>query len=117
VPAANVFQNLNETLATFGTNKPVFGEPVTSGETKVIPVARVAYGFGGGSGSMNRDSTEPRGQEGMGGGGGGLAIPAGVVEVTPRGTRWIPFGQNKRIAVAFVAGALFGIMSTLRLRK
>jgi uncharacterized spore protein YtfJ len=106
--APNVFQNLNESLATSGTNKTVFGEPVISGDTKVIPVARVAYGFGGGSGTMNRGSTEPRGREGMGGGGGVVAIPAGVVEITPKGARWIPFGQRKRVALAFAAGALLG---------
>jgi uncharacterized spore protein YtfJ len=109
--APNVFQNLNESIATSGTNKTVFGEPVTSGDIKVIPVARVAYGFGGGSGILSRGSAEPRGREGMGGGGGVMAIPVGVVEITPNGTHWIPFGQKKRVALAFAAGALLGLVA------
>jgi hypothetical protein len=38
-----------------------------------------------------------------------MAIPVGVVEITPKGARWIPFGQKKRVALAFAAGALLGL--------
>jgi len=57
--------------------KSVYGEPVTSGQRTILPVATVQFSFGGGGG-------------GKGGGGGGkvTARPSGIVEVTPEGSGW-----------------------------
>ncbi|MDY7077019.1 MAG: spore germination protein GerW family protein [Chloroflexota bacterium] len=77
----------------------VFGEPVTVENRTVIPVARVAYGFGMGigHGTMAEEEVEEKTTEetveetvqGVGGGGGSglLARPFAIVEVTPEGTR------------------------------
>lgn len=79
----------------------VYGEAVHHGDTTVIPVASVAYGFGAGGGHRpgpTRDaSTGPRHSdagaeaEGAGGGGGVRMTPAGVLEIGPQGTRFIRF--------------------------
>jgi uncharacterized spore protein YtfJ len=89
------------------TVKNVYGEPVTHGDRTVIPVARVAYGFGGGGGSRDSERT-PEGRGGGGGGGGRMtAAPAGVVEITPAGTRFISFTDwTKLAAVAAVSLAI-----------
>src|SRR3954462_15690884 len=79
--------------------KHVYGEPIQRGDTTVIPVAQVMYGFGAGGGRRRRGNgtpaDDPRGPEGQGsGGGGGLRItPAGALELGPRGTRFVPFLQ------------------------
>jgi uncharacterized spore protein YtfJ len=51
----------------------LFGEPVERGEVTVIPVARAAWGFGGGSGK------DEEGSSGGGGGGGGASWPVGYI--------------------------------------
>ena len=79
----------------------VYGDAVHHGDTTVIPVASVVYGFGAGGGrgpAVTRSApTGPPDQgargdaEGAGGGGGVRLTPAGVLEIGPKGTRFIRF--------------------------
>ena len=60
----------------FGNNKDVtlvFGEPIEVGLTKVVPVAKLRYAFGGGGDNVGND----------GGGGAFTVTPVGVYEITP----------------------------------
>jgi len=95
----------------------VFGNPVTAEGRTVIPVAKVAYGFGMGVGhEVMVEETEAEaieaeesqeaetGDSGGGGGGGMMAQPIAVVEVTPEGTRVEPVIDEQRLALA--GGAL-----------
>ena len=89
--------------------KNVFGEPVQTGEKTIIPVASIAYGFGGGFGQGNKRGAAPDPEsEGSGGGaGGGLRASAkGIYEVTPAGTRFIPASPSKYVVAGVVAGFL-----------
>jgi len=103
--------------------RAVFGEPVTAGERTVIPVARVAYGGGGGWGGPARpDDIEPAemagdADQGAGGGFGVGATPVGYIELTPDGTRfhqivnWVPLAVGAMLLSAFgalVVGSIFG---------
>src|SRR2546430_37498 len=45
-----LLQSLHENLAGRAQVKSVFGDPVTAGEKTIIPVAKIAYGFGAGAG-------------------------------------------------------------------
>jgi uncharacterized spore protein YtfJ len=97
-------QSLAERVSGSASVRSVFGEPVVSGDRTVIPVARVRYGFGGGGGSH-------RGEEGTGGGGGGggvTARPVGVVEISPEGTRFIPFDERRAKGMALALGFVLG---------
>ena len=87
----------------------VFGEPVTVEGRTVIPVAKVAYGFGMGIGhasAAEEGATEGAGDSGGGdraggsGGGGVLARPFAVVEVTPEGTRVESVVDEQKVALA-----------------
>jgi|SRR5690348_12473190 len=49
--ATDILQQIGESLGSSATVKAVFGEPVHAAGRTVIPVARVAYGFGGGFGT------------------------------------------------------------------
>ena len=108
------FQTLKENLINKATVSSVYGEPITAGNKTVIPVARIAYGFGGGLGSSKAHRGETQGpQLGGEGGGGGLgvvAMPVGVVEVTPQATRFIRFGGGRRLLGAVFAGVLMGMI-------
>ena len=91
----------------------MYGEAVHHGDTTVIPVASVAYGFGAGGGRRPRlrggaptspsNPDAPADAEGAGGGGGVRMTPAGVLEIGPRGTRFIRFHPLARL---FGIGAL-----------
>lgn len=87
--------------------KSVFGEPVTAQGKTVIPVARIAYGFGGGSGKRG---AEAHPDEGGGGGGGVMATPLGVFEVTAGETRFIPLDENRKFVAGLLAGLCLGFL-------
>ena len=108
--AQNILQTISERLHSTATVKSVYGDPIhTEGKT-VVPIASIAYGFGGGFGAGRRSGDEqPNGAgEGGGGGGGVRAMPAGALEISALGTRFIPFHDYRLLAAAFGAGALMG---------
>jgi uncharacterized spore protein YtfJ len=99
---------LAERLQTTGV-RTVFGEPISAEGRTIVPVARVAYGFGSGGGASTRlpDRSNDMMGEGAGGGGGARAVPAGVLEITPERTRFVPFDEWRRLAAAALIG--FGL--------
>lgn len=93
----------------------VYGEPIERNGKTVIPVAKVAYGFGGGYGSEARkepqeDGKDHNGGEGGGVGGGVKATPAGVVEITDYETRFIKFTNIKKLAAIAGLFLVFGYL-------
>jgi uncharacterized spore protein YtfJ len=110
---------LGETLGTTANVKSVFGEPIETQGRTVVPVAKIAYGFGagGGSGPGWRRGESEHHPEGGGGGGGIRAFPAGALEITPTGTRFIPFHNIRWMAGAFAAGVILGHLFSTRRGK
>lgn len=106
---ANFLEHLATRLGQSATVKNVFGEPVTVDGKTIIPVAQIAYGFGGGQGRKGSGLVpQPTNgkEEGSGGGGGIMARPKGVYEITASGTRFIPAGNTALLVVAALAGFL-----------
>ncbi len=113
-------ENFIEKLAAgFGqaaSVKNVFGEPLHVGDKTILPVARIAYGMGGGfgQGKKNKKASNegaPVGEEmpageGMGGGGGMHAKAKGVYEITPTATRFIPADSSRQVVMGLVIGFL-----------
>jgi uncharacterized spore protein YtfJ len=109
------FESIAELLERSLSIRHVYGEPVSHGETTVIPVARVAYGFGAGGGrgpsrALTSGLDEGRATEnshaeaqGAGGGGGVRMTPVGALEIGPQGTRFIRY---RPLAPLFGAAAL-----------
>lgn len=100
-----LLKNIAEPLQITASAKSVFGDPIEAQGRTIIPVARVAYGFGGGSGQGQR---EGRSGEGGGGGGGVVALPLGIIEVAPGGTRFIPLRRERKALTAAVIGLAIG---------
>lgn len=77
----------------------VYGESREVAGRTVIPVALVAYMFGGGSGVGVNPSDDGMAESGIGGGGGGAVRvqPVGVLEVTEDETRFVPIIDWSRI--------------------
>jgi uncharacterized spore protein YtfJ len=113
--------NFIEKLASqFGQNasvKNVYGDPVRAGDKTIIPVARIAYGLGGGYGQGNKrnknlqpdkslEQLDGPDAKGAGGGGGLYARPAGVYEVTSTSTRFIPASNTGQLLIGVVVGFL-----------
>ncbi len=106
---AEMLDRIGESLASTATVRSVFGEPIhTEGKT-IIPLAKVAYGFGAGGGTgPHRDGHGPGETSDGGGGGGGVrAFPAGALEITQGRTRFVPLTDYRLIGV-FAVGALVG---------
>jgi uncharacterized spore protein YtfJ len=124
MPATELLDQIGRSLGATATVKSVFGEPILSADKIVIPVAKVAFGFGGGFGSGHGKPETGDAQrvehdgEGGGGGGGVRAFPAGALEITHDGTRFIPFPDVRLALGAFAAGALFaGILLGRQARR
>lgn len=117
-PFAPIAELLERSLSI----RHVYGDPVVRGNTTVIPVAKVAYGFGAGGGrgphrgrpgARNHDA---EGEEhrhaaqgaGAGGGGGVRMSPVGALEIGPDGTRFVRFNRVGAWVGAAVAGLALG---------
>jgi len=98
-PFAPIAELLERSLSI----RHVYGEPVHHGDTTVIPIAQVAYGFGAGGGqgpgrtrkrAAEESPSDPEARpeaQGAGGGGGVRMTPVGALEIGPQGSRFIRF--------------------------
>lgn len=121
-PFAPIAELLERSLSI----RHVYGEPVQRGDTTVIPVATVAYGFGAGGGrGPGRRAThlldegapqETSGAEaqGAGGGGGVRMTPVGALEIGPQGTRFVHFRRVPPLLGAAAIGIILGWMLAKR---
>jgi uncharacterized spore protein YtfJ len=109
--ASEMLEKVGQLLGATASVKSVFGDPIhTEGKT-VVPVARVAYGFGAGSGE-GPPKLHPNGRnlgEGGGGGGGLTASAAGALEITKDHIRFVPFHSTGTLAGVFAIGVLCGL--------
>jgi len=103
--AEDVLLRLSEKLATTASARTVYGEPVHAHERTVIPVAKFGYGLGATSGGRNGETV------GGGSGGGGVgAKPAGYIEITNQGTRYVAFSTPRQLLIAVFAGIATGYL-------
>jgi uncharacterized spore protein YtfJ len=84
----------------------VYGEERQVGDKTIIPIAAVAYTFGGGGGGGTGPSHNGHEETAMGGGGGGAGSvrvqPVGVLEITGDDTRLVPILDWTRIATTAI---------------
>lgn len=112
----NFLEDLGAGFSKTASVKNVYGEPIRVGEKTIIPVASIAYGFGGGQGrgfktkkpevndiAVREASLDG---EGSGGGGGMYSKPTGVFEITPGGTKFIPANPVKQVLMGMAIGFL-----------
>ena len=106
------FQSLGERLQGSASVKTVYGEPIVVEEKTIIPVARVAYCFGGGLRSRKKSGNGKEQKDGdeEGGGGGLAASPAGVLEITREDTRFVAIGEERKLAWALILGLFLGVL-------
>jgi uncharacterized spore protein YtfJ len=82
------------------------GESRTVGDTTIIPIGVVAYGFGGGMGTQpqaNVETDSQSAQEGIGGGGGAWIQPIAIVTIMDGKTKVIPVLDLARMIPMMIA--------------
>ena len=119
-----LLKTIFDKLKNYGGVELSFGNPQTVGDLTIIPVARVAYGFGGGMGTGGKkkkkdkvhhiDETseemveaipedKPKKEEmGMGGGGGMQTSPIGIFVFKKETVRFYPVLSFKETAVTIL---------------
>ena len=106
---ANELRHVIDQLTTSCKADIVFGTPQTIGDRTIIPVARVMYAFGGGSGAQNAQQR---------GAGGGLAVrPFAVVDVSQKKVRVVPIVDVQSIISRVFAFATATVLVTALARR
>lgn len=97
----------------------VYGQPIQSGDTLIIPTAEVLSGMGFGLGYGGGQSTEGEGGSGVGGGGGGriLSRPVAVIIASADEVRVEPVVDVTKIALAALTASGFMMGMVLRMMK
>lgn len=106
----NPIEEMLKSIVQHAGAQLVFGEPVSANGKTILPVARLQYGFGGGSGSR-RD-----GGQHAGGGGRLVSKPVGVFEITQSQTRFVPITSNWTLLAAIAVGICLGWLAVPRIR-
>jgi uncharacterized spore protein YtfJ len=103
-------ERLAARLGLAATAKSVYAEPVERDGVTIIPVAKVRFGFGGGSGKKST-------KEGTGGGGGMHATPLGYIEMKDGQTEFKPIRDPLSLVPIVAAGSFAGWILLRSLRK
>lgn len=103
-------ERLADAFKTFADAKMIYGEPIERDGLTIIPVAKLRYGYGGGSG--RRD-----GEEGGGGGGGMIVQPAGYIELKNGVSSFRAIRGPGAFVPLVIAGGLTGLLLARGLYK
>ena len=105
-------------LGLHASASAVFGDPVDRDGVTVIPVAKVRWGFGGGSGRGIEEGSET-GEigEGSGGGGGVMASPVGYIEILDGQATFHRIKDPASLVPLVIAGAFAGWLTLRGLAK
>lgn len=79
----------------------IFGESRQVGDTVIIPVGAISYGWGGGGGKGEMKKEEKQEGEGSGLGMGARVKPIGYITVTPDGVYYEPIIDTGPLVVIF----------------
>jgi uncharacterized spore protein YtfJ len=104
-------ERLAELIGAKANVRAVFGEPIKQGDLTVVPVARVRWGVGGGSGKSDAAPDGP--SSGSGGGGGAVADPVGYLEIAGGESMFRPI-RAPYPSPAFVLAAALGAAILIR---
>lgn len=114
----DVVHRLAEKLGVHASAGAVFGQPVERDGITVIPVAKVRWGFGGGSGrGIEEGSDSGEIGEGSGAGGGVMASPLGFIEVRDGRAEFKRVTDPVAVVPVILAGAFAAWVALRGIRK
>jgi len=116
--SASFIERLASRLGLHASASAVFGDPVDRDGVTVIPVAKVRWGFGGGSGRGIEEGSET-GEIGEGSGGGGcvMASPVGYIEILDGQATFHRIKDPASLVPLVIAGAFAGWLTLRGLAK
>lgn len=103
-------ERVAERMGMQASAKAVYAEAVERDGVTVIPVAKVRWGFGGGTGRK-------QGKRGKGAGGGLQAAPLGYIEIKEGQTEFKPIRDPMSLVPLVAMGGLAGWIVLRSLRK
>jgi len=103
-----ILESLRESVLGQADVKTIYGQSITAHDKTIVPVAKVMFAYGAGAGTGGMGDNNPRG-EGGGGCGAVRAIPVGVFEVGPEGTRFVSVTDRKKLAAVLATGVAVGL--------
>ena len=103
-------ERVAEKMGVHASAKAVYADPVQQDGVTVIPVAKLRWGFGGGSGRK-------QGKRGKGGGGGMHASPLGYIEIKDGKTEFKPIRDPMTFVPIAAVGSIAGWILLRSLRK
>ena len=116
----DILKSIAERIKTTARIETIYGEPREISGRTIIPIAKVGYGFGAGSGEEKGELTEqgePK-TAGGGGGGGGVSVePVGFLVSSDEEMKFLPVTDRKRIMAAALTGFFIGIILAKKLSK
>ena len=113
-----VENNLDRFMAVASVDA-VFGEPIESGDTILIPAAEVgaAMGFGIGDGTNAIEAGSTNSGSGGGGGGWNFSRPVAVIVASPTGVRVEPVVDVTKVAIAALTTMGFMLGLVMRMMR
>lgn len=117
-PTASFVERIAHRLGLHASASAVFGDPVDRDGITIIPVAKVKWGFGGGSGRGIEEGSET-GEigEGSGAGGGVAASPLGYIEIQDGQATFHRIKDPAAIVPLILAGGIAGWLTLRGLAK
>lgn len=113
-------QSLADQFAGAMNVRMVYGDAINAEGKTIIPVAKVAGGFGAKAGRQGEDAGEEgesKDSDRGGAGGGFSAKPIGLIEITPDKTRFIPVQKSTNyLWLAGAGGFILGLLLFKRRR-
>ncbi len=103
-------ERLAEKVGVNASAKTIYSEPMQCDGVTVIPVAKVRWGFGGGSGTKS-------GKRGRGGGGGVQVSPLGYIEMKNGRSEYRPISDPASLGPLMIIGGVVGWVLLRGLRK
>jgi uncharacterized spore protein YtfJ len=116
---ATFLERLARRLGLNASAKAVFAEPVERDGVTIVPVAKVRWGFGGGSGSGRKLRKGDIREKGSGGGaGGGVHVsPLGYIEIKDGEVEYKPIRDPAALVPLLAVGGIVGWILLRGLRK
>ncbi|MCF3132294.1 spore germination protein GerW family protein [Streptomyces olivochromogenes] len=114
--SVTLLERLADKLGARASVAAVYGEPVTRDGVTVIPVARVGFGFGGGTGREIGTAKTAKTAEGGGGGGGLEARPLGFIEIKDGTAVYKPIRDPWTDVALPLVAVLAGVLGTKSVR-
>ena len=108
-----IIERVIERIGGRAAVETAYGEPIVRGDLTVVPVARVRWAFGAGSGMPVDEQERNAAPSGSGAGGAVMVDPIGYLEIGARGTEFKPIVPPYPGALFLLAG---GVTAALVLR-